>query len=305
MLAALLLRPRVKGVFQALPWPAFVAAGGWAGYAFLGPQLLKVSQTAGLQLDSPWVSIELLADLIGMTAGAIAGYVASGVLNRLFGWTFYLFNKAFDASTSLYTKMVGGLLRVSVLVLFIYGGLLGLTYWSFTHTPTGFIPPQDKGYLLLNVQLPDSSSLERTQEVMKQIEQTAGKLPGVAHTVAIAGQSILLNANAPNFGAMYVMLDEFHHRATHGLSGPVNCRPASETSCKRKVARERSTSLKRRRLMAWGLRAGSRSWFRIAVTWGFRPSRSRQQNRKRQSRERNTQGAANAIYQLSSKHTVA
>ncbi len=56
---------------------------------------------------------------------------------------------------------------------------------------------------------------------MKQIEQTAGKLPGVAHTVAIAGQSILMNANAPNFGAMYVMLDDFHHRAEHGLSGPV------------------------------------------------------------------------------------
>ena len=52
-LAALLLRPRVKGVFQALPWPAFVAVGGWAGYAFLGPQLLKLSQTAGLHLESP------------------------------------------------------------------------------------------------------------------------------------------------------------------------------------------------------------------------------------------------------------
>ena len=94
-----------------------------------------------------------------MTAGAIAGYVVSGVLNRVFGWTFYLFNRAFDASTSLYTKMVAGLLRVSVLVLIVYGGLLGLTYWTFTRTPTGFIPAQDKGYLLVNVQLPDSSSL--------------------------------------------------------------------------------------------------------------------------------------------------
>ncbi len=121
--------------------------------------------------------------------------------------------QGFDAATGAYTRVVSGLLRVSVLVLVMYGGLLGLTYWSFTHTPTGFIPPQDKGYLLLNVQLPDSSSLERTQEVMKHIEQTAGKLPGVAHTVAIAGQSILMNANAPNFGAMYVMLDDFHHRA--------------------------------------------------------------------------------------------
>jgi multidrug efflux pump len=219
-LAALLLRPRVKGVFQALPWPAFVAVGGWAGYSYLGPQLLKLSQTVGLKLDYPWLSVELAAALIGMIAGALAGYVVSGVLNRLFGWTFYLFNKAFDASTSLYTKMVSGLLRVSVLVLVIYGGLLGLTYWTFTRTPTGFIPAQDKGYLLVNVQLPDSSSLSRTQQVMKNVEELASKLDGVAHTMAIAGQSILMNANAPNFGAMYVMLDEFHHRAQHGLSGP-------------------------------------------------------------------------------------
>ena len=220
-LAALLLRPRVKGVFQALPWPAFVAVGGWAGYAFLGPQLLKLSETAGLHLENPWVSALLVVNLVGMTIGALAGYVVSGVLNRLFGWTFYLFNKAFDASTSLYTKMVSGLLRVSVLVLIMYGGLLGLTYWTFVRTPTGFIPAQDKGYLLVNVQLPDSSSLARTQQVMKNVELLASKLEGVSHTMAIAGQSILMNANAPNFGAMYVMLDEFHHRAQHGLSGPV------------------------------------------------------------------------------------
>src|SRR5262249_46348988 len=81
------------------------------------------------------------------------------------------------------------------------------------------IPSQDKGYLLVNVQLPDSTSVERTQDVMEQIEQIASKVPGVRHTVAIAGQSILLNANAPNFGAMYVMLDDFHKRTKPGLSG--------------------------------------------------------------------------------------
>src|SRR5262249_5886902 len=61
----------------------------------------------------------------------------------------------------------------------------------------------------------------RTERVMRGAEKIAGKLPGVAHTLAIAGQSILMNANAPNFGAMYVMLDEFHVRAEKGLSGPV------------------------------------------------------------------------------------
>ena len=219
-LAALLLRPRQKGTYEALPWFAFVGLGCWLGYSFLGAHaagLVAGRLPHGLppQLE-PYV-----APGLALLAGGLIGLVVSFPLNRMLGWSFFVFNKGFDAATNAYTRVVGGLLRVSFVVLVLYGGLLGLTYWSFTHTPTGFIPSQDKGYLLLNVQLPDSSSLERTQEVMKQIEQTAGKLPGVAHTVAIAGQSILLNANAPNFGAMYVMLEDFHHRAQHGLSGPV------------------------------------------------------------------------------------
>ena len=56
-------------------------------------------------------------------------------------------------------------------MLVVYGGLLWLTYWGFTRTPTGFIPPQDKGYLLVNVQLPDAASLERTQAVMRRVEE--------------------------------------------------------------------------------------------------------------------------------------
>src|SRR5205807_731070 len=89
---------------------------------------------------------------------------------------------------------------------------LGLTWWSFTHTPTGFIPQQDKGYLLVNVQLPDAASVGRTNEVVRGIEGLALKTPGVKHTVAISGQSILLNANSSNFGALYLMLDEFEER---------------------------------------------------------------------------------------------
>ncbi|MHB1560135.1 MAG: efflux RND transporter permease subunit, partial [Isosphaeraceae bacterium] len=222
-LAALLLKPRVKGVFQALPWPAFVVAGGWAGYAMLGPELPGWLAARGIhwQIGTKWTSPELSAQLIGLVLGAAGGWIVSGLLNRMFGWVFYLFNKGFDVATSVYTRMVGGLLRISVLVLLLYGGLLGLTYWGMTQTPTGFIPPQDKGYLLVNVLLPDSSSLERTQKVMASVERLALKEPGVAHTLAIAGQSILMNANAPNFGAMYIMLDEFHHRAGEGLSGPV------------------------------------------------------------------------------------
>ncbi len=128
------------------------------------------------------------------------------------GWFFKLFNQAFSIGTSMYVSAVSQLLRVSAIVLLVYGGLLGLTWFEFKHVPTGFVPEQDKGYLLLNVQLPDSSSVERTQEVMHQIEGIARDIPGVAHTVGISGQSLLLAANAPNLGSMYVMLKEFSQR---------------------------------------------------------------------------------------------
>ena len=94
----------------------------------------------------------------------------------------------------------------------IYAGLLGMTYWQFQRTPTGFIPQQDKGYLLLNVQLPDSASVERTQRVMAHIERLAHDMPGVEHTVGLSGQSLILNANAPNLGSMYILLKPFDER---------------------------------------------------------------------------------------------
>ena len=152
-------------------------------------------------------------------AGVVVGWRLAGVLNRSLGWFFRAFNTAFGAATDAYVRTVGWSLRASAVVLIVYGGLLYLTYEVFQRTPTGFIPAQDKGYLLVNVQLPDSASLDRTEEVMRRIEQVAGKTPGVRHTVGIAGQSILLGANAPNFGSMYVMLDDFDRRTRRGLSG--------------------------------------------------------------------------------------
>ncbi|MDB5343942.1 MAG: cation/multidrug efflux pump [Schlesneria sp.] len=142
-------------------------------------------------------------------------------LNFVFGWFFKLFNTAFAASTSLYTSVVGGLLRISFVVMLVYGGLLVLTYWEFKRAPTGFIPQQDKGYLLLNVQLPDSASVERTQEVMERIEALARKTDGVAHTVGISGQSLILNATAPNYGSMYVLFKEFKDRRRGKLTADV------------------------------------------------------------------------------------
>ncbi len=163
----------------------------------------------------PWWTIPA----IGAALGVVVGYLLSGVLNRVLGWSFWAFNVAFDFSTAVYTRIVGLSLRVSLIVLLLYGGLVYATYWSFTQTPTGFIPMQDKGYLLVNVQLPDSASVQRTQEVMREISELALRTKGVKNTVAIAGQSILLNANAPNFGALYLMLEDFQDRPGAGLHG--------------------------------------------------------------------------------------
>jgi multidrug efflux pump len=244
-LAALLLRPREHGHGQAhgheqgngdgdgqlpehghaappadpLPRPAFALAGAWAGWALLAPwawprlapHWAQVRVSHEVQTWATWV--------LAAALGALAGWVVGKPLNWLLARLFAAFNDAFRVATGMYARAVGGLLRISLLVLLVYGGLLYLTYWGFTSTPTGFIPPQDKGYLLVNVQLPDATSVERTQQLMRQIEDVAIKVPGVKHTVAIAGQSLLLNANAPNFGSMYVMLDDFHRRNRPELSG--------------------------------------------------------------------------------------
>jgi multidrug efflux pump subunit AcrB len=216
-LSALLLRPKEQeeAAHEVLPALAYPLLGAWLGYEFLASWLAW-----SLDSLSPALAKYLLpaAPWAAAAVGVAVGWLLSRPLNRVLDWSFRAFNRGFNYSTGLYTRAVGLLLRVSVLVLIVYGGLLALTWWSFTHTPTGFIPMQDKGYLLVNVQLPDAASLERTGRVMRRIETIAANTPGVKHTVAIAGQSLLLGANAPNFGAMYVMLDDFHRRTQPALA---------------------------------------------------------------------------------------
>ncbi len=156
------------------------------------------------------------------------------LLDLLLGWFFRLFNWAFGKGTAGYGWVVGRLLRGSVLVVLAYASLLVLTYFQFTFAPTGFVPQQDKGYLLLNVQLPDSAAADRTQKVMAHVGALARDTPGVAHTVGISGQSLILNANAPNVGSMYVLLKEFGQRRGPGLTADAIA-VALQKRCQREV----------------------------------------------------------------------
>ncbi len=217
-LSALLLKPRDKQTAPPLPRLAFPLIGAWLAWEFLTPLLPRLLGDIHLQMENPLSgqAEEMLPAVVALAAAVVAWFLAPP-LNAILGGIFRGFNAGFNRATDAYTRAVGRLLRVSALVLLVYGGLLYLTYVSFIHTPKGFIPTQDMGYLLVNVQLPDSASMQRTERVMRQIEALALKSPGVKNTVAVAGQSLLLNANAPNFGSMFVMLDAFDQRLDHTL----------------------------------------------------------------------------------------
>ena len=230
-LAAVLLRPHAEKGDEVLPRLGYFLVGGWLGYAWLMPWLLRrLAPLLAAALGHKPFSLLLDGFLSAADAAwwltAVAAVVPAATLcwefarplNWFIGGGFRAFNRGFSRCASAYTGAVGATLRASAMVLLIYAGLLGLTYYAFTRAPSGFIPMQDKGYLLVNVQLPDAASVERTEGVMRRIEQIALQTHGVAHTVAVAGQSILLGVNAPNFGAMYVMLDDFHERTAGRLS---------------------------------------------------------------------------------------
>jgi multidrug efflux pump len=143
---------------------------------------------------------------------------ASWLLNFLCGWFFKLFNMIFTVSVAAYLWGVGKLLRMSLLVLVVYGGLLYLTGWSFNRMPTGFIPNQDQGYMFVTVQLPDSASLHRTVEAMNHVDEIVRSTEGVAHVIRICGMSFVLGANGSHVGTMFVVLQPFEERHAPELS---------------------------------------------------------------------------------------
>ncbi len=140
-------------------------------------------------------------------------------IDKLFGWFFRPFNRFFSAASNRYVGAVRTLLRRSSLALMVYGGLLALTYVGFEKVPTGFVPGQDKQYLVAFAQLPDAASLSRTDEVIRRMGDIAKETPGVADTIAFPGLSIAGFTNSPSAGIVFVGLTPFEERTTPELSG--------------------------------------------------------------------------------------
>ncbi|TXH33832.1 MAG: efflux RND transporter permease subunit [Rhodospirillaceae bacterium] len=137
----------------------------------------------------------------------------SRLLDWLFGfWLFRPFNRFFERASHGYVGAVRRVLRGSVIGLILYAGLLGLSYLGFSSTPTGFVPQQDKQYLVAFAQLPDAATLDRSEDVIRRMSDIALKNPNVESTVAFPGLSINGFTNSPNSGIVFVTLKPFEDR---------------------------------------------------------------------------------------------
>jgi len=143
----------------------------------------------------------------------------SRVLDRLLGgWLFRPFNRFFERASRGYVGTVARVIRSSSIALLVYGGLMVLTWFGFASTPTGFVPSQDKQYLVAFAQLPDAASLDRTENVIKRMSDIALKQPGVESAVAFPGLSINGFTNSPNNGIVFVTLKSFDQRKDPSMS---------------------------------------------------------------------------------------
>ncbi|CDN54326.1 Multidrug efflux pump BpeF [Neorhizobium galegae bv. officinalis bv. officinalis str. HAMBI 1141] len=140
-------------------------------------------------------------------------------MDAIFGWFFRGFNRIFGAASNGYGRTVGGLLSRKSLVMIIYLALVGATYSMFNAVPGGFVPAQDKQYLIGFAQLPDGATLDRTEDVIKRMSEITLAQPGVEHAIAFPGLSINGFTIGSNAGIVFAVLDDFENRKTPELSG--------------------------------------------------------------------------------------
>jgi hydrophobe/amphiphile efflux-1 (HAE1) family protein len=143
------------------------------------------------------------------------------LLDRSLGWLFRPFNRVFTRGSQRYGAAVASILRRSGIALAVYAGLVALTVFGFNKVPHGFVPTQDKQYLVAFAQLPDAATLDRTEKVIREMADIGRKQPGVESAVQFPGLSINGFVNAPNAGIVFFTLkpfDERHGKDEYGLN---------------------------------------------------------------------------------------
>jgi hydrophobe/amphiphile efflux-1 (HAE1) family protein len=139
-------------------------------------------------------------------------------INRVLGKFFALFNRGFERASERYGHGVRRITAIRGTVLAVFGLLLVCTWGIFQIVPGGFIPPQDKQYLIGIVQLPDAASLDRTESVVRQMSRLAKETPGVDHVIGFSGLSVQGFVNLSNAAVLFFPLKPFDERRTKDLS---------------------------------------------------------------------------------------
>jgi multidrug efflux pump len=231
-LAALILKPHAHHAegheAEALPRPAIVLLMGLIFWfelsglvgSWFGLESGHGGGGHGAGHHEPSALLSWGVPLAVFAVGAVVGWLTAGAINGLLTRFFAAFNRFFDRATAAYGRVVTSLLKASMVVLVLYAGLLVVTGWGFATVPAGFIPEQDKGYLVMNAQLPDGASLERTEEVMRKVTELARSTPGVQHVIGLPGYSVLTSNNISNVGGGFIVLAPFHDRIAAGQTGP-------------------------------------------------------------------------------------
>ncbi|MEH2469459.1 hydrophobe/amphiphile efflux-1 (HAE1) family protein [Nitrobacteraceae bacterium AZCC 2161] len=136
------------------------------------------------------------------------------------GWGAFTgaFNRSFDKLSHGYGSAADFVIRHSTLMLLLYAVLIGSAGWLLYTTPQGFIPAQDRGYVIVVVQLPGASSLDRTTEIVREIERIALEVPGVVRVPSFAGFNGATRTQASNAAALFPVFDEPEERAKHGIT---------------------------------------------------------------------------------------
>jgi len=140
------------------------------------------------------------------------------VMDTVLGWLFRRFNAGFRRGADAYSTGVRRTIATKALMLVVYVALLGATGLLFRTVPGGFVPGQDKQYLVGFAQLPDAATLDRTENVIRQMTDIALKQPGVEHAVAFPGLSINGFTNSSNAGIVFLTLAPFEDRRGHRRS---------------------------------------------------------------------------------------
>jgi len=144
--------------------------------------------------------------------------VLTRVMERVLGGFFTRFNRVFKSSSLAYGRGVTGILGRKAAALGVYAVLIGLTLLLFWRVPPGFVPQQDKQYLIGIAQLPEGASLDRTTEVIRKLSDIGQQVPGVHDSVAFPGLSINGFSNLTNAGIVFFPLNDFEKRTTPELS---------------------------------------------------------------------------------------